>query len=547
MAVEWRDDFDGGFDQEWDFFGDDGSVNPPSHSDAVIKDDALEILGRDADFPDFNIFAGGLVGLTSNPGLLFPDAVQVTSTVSPTMNHTLGGFVAPDNCDVFLLARSFGASAYVLALDRNSGSFDLVRSDNGDPSNIAPGLVVPNFDPSASYILRLTAEGAKIRGEIFDTSMNLLLDAYATDTTYADGFAGVGAAINDDDELADNRTFVTGRFDDVFATNENIAPIPSLFPAERLDTRIPSAAALNVVEVRDIGEPEAIRGALQQLLAAEPASRHEGTVLSFDIHDPDNGANVGSVDSLQQPILTDETTVDDNDFTQLVSGSFAVGEGVEGDFTFNFHTDDGFAMRIFHEGPAAGEDLVTVPFTKVGSQGILTSAGEVAFPHNTGDSNVQAAVNLAEGTYSFEMLWYENDGGAFAEVSTAMGDFVDDPTAATWLLLGDTSGLALADGLGTGPSAVPGILGDYNASGTVEQADLDLVLLNWGETLDDPAALGWTNDLPSGLIDQEELDKVLLNWGNTAALTSASVPEPGTLALVLVGSMVGALAGRLCR
>jgi hypothetical protein len=26
-AVEWRDDFNGGFDQAWDFFADDGSVN----------------------------------------------------------------------------------------------------------------------------------------------------------------------------------------------------------------------------------------------------------------------------------------------------------------------------------------------------------------------------------------------------------------------------------------------------------------------------------------------------------------------------------------
>src|SRR5687768_1032328 len=94
-AVEWQEDFNGGYDQDWDFFSDDGAV-PPSHSDAVLKDDALEILGRDADFPDFNLFAGGLVGLTTNPGLLFPDAVQLTATISPTMNHSLNGFLELD-------------------------------------------------------------------------------------------------------------------------------------------------------------------------------------------------------------------------------------------------------------------------------------------------------------------------------------------------------------------------------------------------------------------------------------------------------------------
>jgi hypothetical protein len=75
--------------------------------------------------------------------------------------------------------------------------------------------------------------------------------------------------------------------------------------------------------------------------------------------------------------------------------------------------------------------------------------------------------------------------------------------------------------------------GDYNGGGAVEQADLDLVLLNWGTTPADPAAIGWINNLPSGAIDQEELDGVLLNWGNTAAVAAASVPEPATWLLIM--------------
>jgi hypothetical protein len=88
-----------------------------------------------------------------------------------------------------------------------------------------------------------------------------------------------------------------------------------------------------------------------------------------------------------------------------------------------------------------------------------------------------------------------------------------------------------------------GIPGDYNDSGLVEQADLDLVLGNWGANAASvPPA--WSNDLPAGFIDQDELDGVLGNWGANApavgaagALGSSSlrsaqgVPEPSTLLL----------------
>jgi hypothetical protein len=81
--------------------------------------------------------------------------------------------------------------------------------------------------------------------------------------------------------------------------------------------------------------------------------------------------------------------------------------------------------------------------------------------------------------------------------------------------------------------------GDYNGNGHVEQADLDLVLLNWGTELTDPAGAGWHNDLPDGIVDQAELDSVLLDWGRTATgVGMASVPEPVARELLAIAAGV---------
>jgi hypothetical protein len=88
-------------------------------------------------------------------------------------------------------------------------------------------------------------------------------------------------------------------------------------------------------------------------------------------------------------------------------------------------------------------------------------------------------------------------------------------------------------------------LGDFNSNGAVEQADLDLVLLKWGDELFNPFADGWINDLPVGPIDQEELDTVLLNWGSVVAVGTTSVPEPSAVTMLLIGvALFAAFADR---
>ncbi len=84
-----------------------------------------------------------------------------------------------------------------------------------------------------------------------------------------------------------------------------------------------------------------------------------------------------------------------------------------------------------------------------------------------------------------------------------------------------------------GDDEVPG---DYNASGFVDQNDLDLVLQNWGQDSTNDVPAGWANDLPVGMIDQDELDGVLQNWGSTFVpnFRGTSVPESSALVLVAV-------------
>lgn len=92
-----------------------------------------------------------------------------------------------------------------------------------------------------------------------------------------------------------------------------------------------------------------------------------------------------------------------------------------------------------------------------------------------------------------------------------------------------------------------GLRGDYNGDGSVDGADLDLVLANWG-TESPPGS--WINDLPSAtigeshfdrawenlgnltsidgdyngdeIVDGDDIDLVLGNWGNTCSSTSSS-------------------------
>jgi hypothetical protein len=141
-----------------------------------------------------------------------------------------------------------------------------------------------------------------------------------------------------------------------------------------------------------------------------------------------------------------------------------------------------------------------------------------------------------------------NDGEALRLVDAlgaSIQEFAYDDSAASWPASADGLGGTLvvldmagnydspanwaSSGVrgGTPGAAEPatGLDGDYNGNGTVEQADLDLVLLYWGQAAAN-APPAWINNRPSGVIDQAELDAVLLNWGATLGNIAATRVAP---------------------
>jgi len=86
-------------------------------------------------------------------------------------------------------------------------------------------------------------------------------------------------------------------------------------------------------------------------------------------------------------------------------------------------------------------------------------------------------------------------------------------------------------------------LGDYDASGTTELRDLNLVLFNWGMP-DELLPTNWINQRPiPTIVGLVELNHVWFNWGATGGALGF-VPEPATSLLLLTGWMIGLVARR---
>ncbi|MEM7577733.1 MAG: cyanophycinase [Planctomycetota bacterium] len=78
----------------------------------------------------------------------------------------------------------------------------------------------------------------------------------------------------------------------------------------------------------------------------------------------------------------------------------------------------------------------------------------------------------------------------------------------------------------------PDLPGDFDASGSVEQSDLNLVLNNWGS---DRGPWNNAEGFSTSVVDQEELNRVLNHWGSsvTPSFVEVSAPEPAAAAAIV--------------
>jgi len=217
-------------------------------------------------------------------------------------------------------------------------------------------------------------------------------------------------------------------------------------PLAPLPGPVGTASAFGVLEVRDLGNTvggrEAIRDAIAKILSPD-GTRVTGTAAKFDLTDPDtNPVPAGSVAGPPLPFISDTAGVDDDGIQSVIKGTVQVPAGQGGAYTFNVHSDDGFALRVLSQ--ATGGPLAQHQFTAARG-GNVDQDGALTFTEPTGDSNTQGVINLAPGTYDVEFAVFEDGGGAFWEVSTQKGDFVTGGSGLPqWILLGDGSSLPQA-------------------------------------------------------------------------------------------------------
>lgn len=262
----------------------------------------------------------------------------------------------------------------------------------------------------------------------------------------ASGF-GMDEPVADFDSTAEGQT----TFPFVIEWSTNLATMPTGFPTSRPDPGLPrvfptplarlpgpngTAASWGAMDVINGLNSGTTRDAVNYVLASTPGERVNGTYTLFDIIDP--ATNAGTVGTIDGPTEVFVAGGGDN-FQSVVKGTIAVPAGQGGDYTFYVRSDDGFGMRILSQ--KSGGPLTQHKFHSART-GNVDEDGSLVFLAPTGDSNTQGVINLAPGTYDVEFLMYENGGGAFFEVSTAKGDFINPAPGAgspQWVLLGDGS------------------------------------------------------------------------------------------------------------
>ena len=142
-------------------------------------------------------------------------------------------------------------------------------------------------------------------------------------------------------------------------------------------------------------------------------SRTSGQVPYIDFADPESAGGQGFPTGTQT--FLSNTAADDQDFALIANATIDVPQ--TGQYTFHVQSDDGFALRI------AGANFSINASSQDGGGAFVVSGDTVIFNSPTGNSNTFALTNLTQGLHDIEFLFFEDGGGAFVELSSALGNF----------------------------------------------------------------------------------------------------------------------------
>ncbi|RYD29550.1 MAG: hypothetical protein EOP86_21525, partial [Verrucomicrobiaceae bacterium] len=201
-----------------------------------------------------------------------------------------------------------------------------------------------------------------------------------------------------------------------------------VLPTGNLLAATPVNNLWTVREVRDGAiDPFDIGRAAVMFKNAVNVTDGENPFMNFS--DPNSAGDKGMF-KLDTPFLSDVPDVDDNDIIQGANISVQITGTTPAELqrTFWVQSDDAFALR------AKG-----AKFINKNGAGNIDPADEATliFAVGTGNSNTRGLVQFpAAGTYTLEFLYCEGGGGAFNEVAWAPGDFVNNPDATNWTLVG---------------------------------------------------------------------------------------------------------------
>jgi hypothetical protein len=200
------------------------------------------------------------------------------------------------------------------------------------------------------------------------------------------------------------------------------------------------AGKWSVREQRDLGNAANISDAAAKL-ASNGGSNVVGSSQTINYVDPDTNGASGKFGG--DAAFIGNRPGDDDGVQVVARAKLHVTAAQAGLWTFNVHSDDGFALRIDGHNWIGANGIADD--TNLSNNAWIDPVDNriLVFPDGTGDANSRGLVNLSAGNHVIEYIGMEQAGGANWEVSAARGSWpMDSDGRAPFHLVGEVAPVA---------------------------------------------------------------------------------------------------------